>query len=110
MNILENLFVFGWYPALWLIWSGVMLAGFMEEPLEHNMMTAREIVSNNLGCFLAGSTSRFIIILILYSTGALLFLTTPMGAPVTLLIGLMIGAVFNPGQILESDGFETVEN
>jgi membrane-associated PAP2 superfamily phosphatase len=110
MNILEKLFVFGWYPGLWLIWIGVMLAGFSEESLEHNIMTAREIVSNNLGCFLAGSASRFIIILMLYSTGALLFLTTPMGAPVTLLIGLMIGVVFNPGQILESDGFEIVEN
>lgn len=85
-----------------------MLAAFVEEPLEHNMMTTREIISNNLGCFLVGSVGRFAAIFLMYLMGVCLSLATPFGTAI-LFIGLMTCVVFNPGQILESDGFETVE-
>lgn len=87
------------------------LAGFVEESLEHNMMTAREIVSHNLGCYLARNVRRFVMVITLYFAGiTLYFLESAAVVAGPLFFILFLGAGFTDcGQIYESDGTEVVE-
>ncbi|MCF7865538.1 MAG: hypothetical protein K9M11_03460 [Candidatus Pacebacteria bacterium] len=54
MNILSVLFLFAWYPCLWITFYIVALLAGGEDELEHDAMTTRAIISQNIGSFLLG--------------------------------------------------------
>lgn len=105
-HILETLFLFGWYPFLWIVFFILCLFSFGEKQLEHDEMTYRAIWSQNIGAFLCGrSLFWLLMIFFIYLLGLIFcFLLGPVIAVGLIALTLVpIATVLDYGQIHGDD-------